>query len=106
MADLGAIAVDYSEPVYVVEVLASAAAPLPPRLAAVSGVVYDDASAPCARVVRAYRRSDGALVDQTVSDAVTGAYELACTDDEVDRVVLDDDGGALHNDLIDRVIPG
>lgn len=105
MADLGAIAVDYSVPVYAVDVMSSRAA-LPQRLHSVSGVVYDDTSAPCARVVRAYRRSDGALVDQTVSDAVTGAYELICTSDEVDRVVLDDDAGTLHNDLIDRVIPG
>jgi len=75
-------------------------------LGEVAGVVYDDAGAPCARTVRAYRRDTGALVASTTSDAGTGAYLLAMpTLDEVSRIVLDDSGGTLYNDLIDRVIP-
>ena len=76
------------------------------RTSTVSGIVYDQAGAPCARVVRAHRRSDGFLLVSTVSNAITGAYSLACTTDEVYRVVLDDAAGTLLNDLVDRVIPG
>lgn len=75
-------------------------------LGEVQGVVRDDAGAPCARTVRLYRRDTGALVASEVSDATTGLYRIgAPTLDEVSRIVLDDSGGSLYNDLIDRVIP-
>ena len=72
----------------------------------VSGVIRDDAGAVCARTVRLVNRSTGALIGSTTSDAGTGAYLLATpTLDEVQRIVLDDSGGTLYNDIIDRVIP-
>lgn len=76
-------------------------------LGQVSGVVRDDTNTPCARTVRVYRRDTGALAGlSTVSDAGTGSYTIDCyTLDEVQRIVLDDSGGTLYNDLIDRVIP-
>lgn len=72
----------------------------------VSGIIYDDTGAPCARTVRLYDRSTGALVGSTTSNASTGAYSIAAGIDEVQRIVLDDSGGTLYNDIIDRVIPG
>lgn len=75
-------------------------------LGEVEGVVRDGAGALCTRTVRLIRRDTGALVASTVSDATTGAYRLATpTLDEVQRIVLDDSGGTLYNDIIDRVIP-
>jgi len=71
----------------------------------ISGVIRDDSGVPCARTVRAYDRATGALLSSTTSDAGTGAYTLATGVGEVQRVVLDDAGGTLYNDLIDRVIP-
>lgn len=72
----------------------------------VSGVIRDDTGAVCARTVRVVNRSTGALIASTTSDAGTGAYSFALpTLDEVQRIVLDDSGGTLYNDLIDRVIP-
>jgi hypothetical protein len=41
-----------------------------------------------------------------VSDAGTGEFSLPAPDEEVQRIVLDDDAGTLYNDLIDRVLPG
>lgn len=105
MADLGAKAYDVT--VTLETVVFARVVPDPGALTkTVAGVIYDDTGTPCARVVRAIRRSDGMLVDEVVSDPSTGEYELACTADEVQRIVLDDDGGDLYNDLIDRVIPG
>lgn len=72
----------------------------------VSGFIYDDTNAVTARTVRVYARAGGRLVGEIVSDAGTGAYELGCPDEEVQRIVLDDDSGTLYNDLIDRVLPG
>lgn len=73
---------------------------------AVSGTVKDSAGANAARTVRLYRRDTGKLVGAAVSNASTGAYTIKTqTADEVQRVVLDDAGGLLYNDLIDRVIP-
>jgi hypothetical protein len=77
------------------------------RAPRVAGVVRDDAGALASRVVRAYNRQNGALVGSAVSNATTGAYSITCRSlDEVQVVALDDDAGTLHNDLIDRVIPG
>lgn len=71
----------------------------------VSGVIRDDTGTPCARTVRAYDRATGALLSSTTSNAATGAYTLSTGAGEVQRVVLDDAGGTLYNDLIDRVMP-
>ena len=72
----------------------------------VSGVIRDDTGALCARTVRIVNRSTGALIASTTSSASTGAYVLPTpTLDEVQRIVLDDSGGTLYNDIIDRVIP-
>ena len=72
----------------------------------VSGTVLDDTATPAARTVRLYNRATGALVGATISDGVTGEYSIAAPDLEVDRIVLDDSGGSLYNDIIDRVLPG
>lgn len=105
MADLGAIGkLKWPEKTFVR--IMSVRPACAGRTSAVSGIIYDDASTPCARIVRAHRRADGYLMDETTSDASTGAYSLQCTADEVYRVVFDDDAGTLYNDLVDRVIPG
>lgn len=70
----------------------------------VAGVVYDDVGQPAAgRIVRIYSRSTGAMLAQCVTD-VSGAYQTSVSyAGEVQRVVLDDAPGVLHNDLIDRI---
>lgn len=78
----------------------------PDGMGEVSGVIRDDTGALCARTVRIINRSTGALIASTTSNASTGAYALPTpTLDEVQRIVLDDSGGTLYNDIIDRVIP-
>ena len=77
----------------------------PNQASLISGVVYDDAGDPCARTVRIYDRTTGALLSSGTSDAGTGAYSLAAGTSEIQRIVLDDSGGTLYNDIIDRVIP-
>ena len=73
----------------------------------ITGTVYDDQNNPVGgRIVRAYRRSDGAFIGEVVSTAGTGAFSIPCPDTEVQRIALDDAGGTLYNDLIDRVLPG
>lgn len=49
-------------------------------MATISGTVKNEAGEFARRVVRAYRRSDGAFASQTVSDAVTGAFSCAALD--------------------------
>lgn len=49
-------------------------------MAVISGTVKDVNGDFARRVVRAYRRSDGAFASQTVSDAVTGAFSCAALD--------------------------
>ena len=72
----------------------------------VEGFVSDDTGTPCARVVRAYDRATGALLNSTTSNSVTGAYTLLTpTDAECSVVCLDDADGTIHNDLILRVTP-
>ena len=81
-------------------------AAFPNHAGEVSGEIRDDTGAVCARTVRVVNRSTGALIASTTSDAGTGAYSFALpTLDEVQRIVLDDIGGTLYNDIIDRVIP-
>lgn len=49
-------------------------------MAVISGTVKDVNGNFARRVVRAYRRSDGAFASQVVSDAVTGAFSCAALD--------------------------
>lgn len=49
-------------------------------MATISGTVKDEAGNFAARMVRAYRRSDGALAGQIVSNATTGAYSITTLD--------------------------
>ena len=47
---------------------------------------------PCARKLRCYRRSDGHMVAETISDAVTGAYSFTgLATDEMYYIVAFDD---------------
>ncbi len=73
----------------------------------ISGTVREGGAA-VARTVRLYKRSNGELVDETVSDAGDGAYSFEGCPPEVCYVVaLDDDSGDVFNALIlDRVKPG
>ena len=69
----------------------------------IRGTVRDKDGNLVSRTVRAHRRSDGALVAQTVSDAVTGAYELRVYPDsptETYDVQFLAATGELLNDLI------
>lgn len=71
----------------------------------ISGNVKDASGANTARTVRLYRRSDGMFIGSTTSDPTTGNYSFqSFYDGEIQRIVLDDDAGALYNDLIDRVL--
>lgn len=49
-------------------------------MATISGTVKNEAGNFARRIVRAYRRSDGAFASQTVSDATTGAFSCAALD--------------------------
>lgn len=49
-------------------------------MATISGTVKNEAGNFAQRIVRAYRRSDGAFASQTVSDAVTVAFSCAALD--------------------------
>ncbi|UOF79432.1 virion structural protein [Caudoviricetes sp.] len=105
MADLGSVGLDVEIaliPVYLTE----SVVPLLSLSKVVEGVITDDTAAECARTVRLYSRSTGRLVAEGASDAITGEYSLPAPDEEVQRIVLDDDAGTLYNDLIDRVLPG
>lgn len=103
MSDLGSIGDAAEQPRSINYRIVSVVRVLPKS---VSGVVYDDTNAATSRLVRAYCRRDGSLLGETWSDPSDGTYTLPCLDEEVQRVVLDDDGGTLHNDLIDRILPG
>lgn len=72
----------------------------------ITGTVRDIDNNPAARVVRAYRRSDGALMAQTLSDAVTGNYVLKLYDAGPYDVQFLTETGELLNDLFyARVVP-
>ena len=72
----------------------------------VSGIVRDSSNALCARTVRAYDRTSGALIGSTVSNAVTGAYDFNLqTINQVNIVCIDDVSGTTENDLILRTTP-
>ena len=69
----------------------------------IRGTVRDKDGGIVSRTVRAHRRSDGMLVAQTVSDAVTGEYELRVYPDspaETYDVQFLAAPGELLNDLI------
>lgn len=75
----------------------------PPML---SGTVRDASNALVARVVRAYRRSDGILIGQTTSDASTGVFSIATLDATAHTVIVLDNGTPDENALIfDSEIP-
>lgn len=72
----------------------------------VSGNVFDNFNVPTSRTVRAYDRTTGELLGQTVSNSADGYYSLALAKGvEVDLVCLDDTAGLVFNDLISRAIP-
>ena len=104
MADLGAVGLDAEIAVISIALMDSAAKPAFTKV--VEGVITDDTTAECARTVRLYSRATGRLLGEMVSDAGTGEFSLPAPDEEVQRIVLDDDAGTLYNDLIDRVLPG
>lgn len=70
---------------------------------AISGIVKNEDAVPVARIVRAYRRSDGALSASAVSNGATGTYSMQVLDaGEYNVVCLDDAAGETFNDLILR----
>lgn len=72
----------------------------------VSGIVRDSSNALCARTLRAYDRTTGALVGSTASNGTTGAYTMNCsTLNEVSVLCLDDVAGTTENDLVLRTTP-
>lgn len=72
----------------------------------ITGVVRDINNLPARRMVRAYRRSDGALMAQTFSDAVTGQYKLLLPDTEFyDVQFLTEDGEQLNDLFFAKSIP-
>lgn len=66
-------------------------------MAVISGTVKDVNGDFARRIVRAYRRSDGAFASQVVSDAVTGAFSCAALDTSA-HYVLTLDGEVTEND--------
>lgn len=72
----------------------------------VSGVTLDASNNPAARKVRVEDRATGGVLGSTVSNADTGIYVIAVpVSSEVTVVALDDDAGAVYNDLILRTTP-
>lgn len=68
-----------------------------------SGTVRDNAGNPISRTVRSYRNSDGLLIDTSVSDAVTGAFQLRATDVSEHYVTVHD---TVKNALVyDHITP-
>jgi hypothetical protein len=64
---------------------------------------------PVARTVRAYRRSDGALLAETTSDGTDGSFSMDVgIDAECYVVTLDDttDGTDYNAQIADRLVPG
>lgn len=72
----------------------------------ITGTVRDINNLPARRMVRAYRRSDGILMAQTFSDAVTGAYKLLLPDTGFyDVQFLTEDGEQLNDLFFAKSIP-
>lgn len=77
------------------------------HLYTISGIVKDDTGANTSRTVRLYRRDNGTLMAETVSDGTSGAFVFSNPNIiEHYVVVLDDAAGTQYNALIrDRIIP-
>lgn len=72
----------------------------------ISGTVRDSANALVARTVRAYRRSDGLLTGEAVSNVTTGVFTLTARDTSPHTVLAFDNGTPDENALIfDSFIP-
>ncbi len=71
----------------------------------ISGIIKNNDNQVTSRLIRVYRRSDGAFVGETTSNSTTGAYSINVVDSEVYVVVIDNDTSPVLNDLIARVIP-
>lgn len=69
-----------------------------PQVLAVYGTVRDKAGAPAARTVTAIRDSTGTISGSTVSNAITGAYEIELTHDESHTLVFS--GEADRNAIV------
>src|SRR5574337_2066624 len=72
-----------------------------------AGIVKDHNGVPCARTVRAYRREDGLLGGETVSDSATGAFAIYVgSSDPYTVLVLDDNLSPMLNALVfDTITP-
>lgn len=65
----------------------------------ITGTVRDVGNSPAARKVRAYRRSDGLLMAETMSDPATGNYTIKVNDEGPYDVQFMTASGELLNDL-------
>lgn len=87
------------------------AAPFPNQLPVISGVVKDASGNLAERLVRAYLRSSGELLGQTLSNPATGDYSIPVESDKECFVVCHDSsanppsGGTENAVILDRVIP-
>lgn len=87
------------------------AAPFPNQLPVISGVVKDASGNLAERLVRAYLRSSGVLLGQTLSNPATGGYAIPVESDKECFVVSHDSsanppsGGTENAVILDRVIP-
>lgn len=74
-------------------------------MATISGTVKNEAGEFAQRVVRAYRRSDGAFASQAVSDATTGAFSCAALDTSAHYVLtLDGEVAAEYDPYWNSVV--
>ncbi|MBO2563810.1 hypothetical protein [Shewanella algae] len=69
-----------------------------------TGNVFGADALPTAATVRAYDRDSGELRGEQISDAATGAYDIAVSDGEYYLVCLDASGAELNALIFDRVI--
>lgn len=78
-----------------------------PGVYTITGVIRDANGEPAARKIRLYRRSDGALIGRTESDATTGAYTITSMYPGEHTVLVEDsaDDPPLLNNLVGRVVP-
>lgn len=75
-------------------------------MATISGTVKDSSGSFAARLVRAYRRSDGAFAGQTVSNATTGAYSITTLDDTSHFAVVHDGAIGDYDPYWNNVVLG
>lgn len=76
-----------------------------PEVFFVSGTVTDNAGSPVQRTLRLYNRLTGALLDSTLSDSVTGAFDFTGIA-EAEFYIVAVATGAAEPDLIHRVTSG